>query len=289
MAKSSKRKWSAIEGRYITPPRENLPETDYRRDRPTGTLSVSGKKLTPEEEHELLVQGKRDIAAIKSGKAEPIIAQNPQLTAEQEAQIRGGAIMPESTVPESTVPESTVPLSKSIKGAIPGIITNIVTKTGAGAAGGAISGGILGSIIPGAGTAIGAGGGAIIGGAGGFVTGAFSAINELKEEEQQQTKIEYKSFTDARTRLKAVVTYAKTGDPIKAITMWDNEKARIYRAESNLKSLSERDWLSKAKDELGAILNFRDRESEYDQMFIDALNKNPNPEFEFDLGEEAAQ
>jgi len=67
MAKSSKRKWSAIEGRYITPPRENLPETDYRRDRPTGTLSVSGKKLTPEEEHELLVQGKRDIAAIKSG------------------------------------------------------------------------------------------------------------------------------------------------------------------------------------------------------------------------------
>lgn len=134
-------------------------------------------------------------------------------------------------------------LGASVAGAIP----DIGVKAGAGIATGIVAanlgtGGLATPVIA----------------AGAALTAAISIVANLKSEEMQNVKVQYKSFTASQRNIKAIITAVngRALDPIEGVRMYNEELARIDSQERNLKMLSERDWLSKGKDELVQIESF---------------------------------
>lgn len=248
----------------------NAPNQMIRQLSP-GTLETRNK---PEE-----TLRQQAIARERGMLVPPEIKPEQIITPEQVQAVKNIGLTPEE---QAAIQSKDMGVGSSLKGIIPEVASNVISRTATGAAGGAIGGGLLGSVVPVLGTGIGAGAGAILGGVGGAISGFGSIISNLKTEEKQKTKIEYKDFTTSRTNIKAIIQYAKNGgDPIEAQILYDKEVRKIYRAEANLKTLSEREWLTKAKDELIAIQGFRDNQIVYDTMLRNAILQNPNVNFEF--------
>lgn len=92
--------------------------------------------------------------------------------------------------------------------------------------------------------------------------GAFfiSTLSNLKGEAQQNVKIEYDSYRAFKTNIKSIIDGVNKGliDPINARDMYNNELAKLDRAERRLKALSDKEWLTKGKDELVKIQEFND-------------------------------
>jgi len=164
-----------------------------------------------------------------------------------------------------------VDLGASIAGAAPGVIGNVLQRGALGAAGGAAAGAFAGGIgaIP----------GAIGGGAAGVISGLATTISELREEEKQSTLIQKVSFRASKSNIKAIIDAVNKNliSPMDAISLYNRELAKIDRVERNLKMLSEREWLSKAKDELIMVQQFNDFERQRTALMLEQALLRPNP------------
>ena len=139
-------------------------------------------------------------------------------------------------------------------------------------------------------TGIGAGLGALVGGPAGAAVGAFigggpSIISSLKENEIQNTKTEYAGFIKSQSTLKSIIDGLNKGylDPIDAVNLYNSELSRIDVAERNLKALSEREWLSKSKDELIKIQAFNETQRPLIENMLRQALQTPNPNQIFDI------
>lgn len=180
-------------------------------------------------------------------------------------------------------------VGQSLKNIAPEIGANILQKGAAGAATGAATGAIAGSVVPIIGTAAGAAGGAIAGAVGGVVVGAVNILGTLKEEEKQNVRIAYKSYTTSKTNIKAIIDGINKGalDPVDAVDLYNRELAKIDAAQRDLKALAEREWLTKAKDELVAIESFNaaQRATTSARLQLAIMQPNPNQNFDFGIEE----
>jgi len=174
-------------------------------------------------------------------------------------------------------------LGSSILESAPETLTDIGTRTAGGATAGAIFGATGGTAtLPVFGTVVGAGGGAIVGGVGGAIASIPSIISNLKTQEREKTEAVSLDFTTSKANIKAIILYAKGGgDPITARDLYNQELTKIYQSESNLKQLSERDWLTKAKKDLTAIEAFRRNQITFDTALENAILKNPDANYDF--------
>lgn len=282
---------------YENPPRSEAPKQEVNpiTERPpidtstyAGRLAKAGvpPELVRAQEGQIMEQQVR--AALAASRSPLELAQMQQSQKEIQAQAQAQLLLQKAQergvnaellgtigkVEEPTAKNKEFGLGSSITGIIPEVASNIGQKAAIGAGTGALAGAAVGGV--------GAVPGAIVGAIGGTIAGAFNIVGNLKQEEQQKTKVAYKDFTTSRTNIKAIITYAKNGgDPIEARNLYNKEIAKIYQAESNLKQLEERDWLSKAQDELTAIQNFRETQAIYDMALQNALLLNPNANYEF--------
>lgn len=245
------------------------------------TWNYGDKSYTNKAEYDA-ARSAAGIVSAGGGVITPDVASNSKVLA-KEAEINPPVVSPDLlnsiagnlyTLPDELGGKQTNPdltLGSTIKGILPETAAGILAKAGAGAAAGGIATG---------------GVGAIAGAVGGAVWGIGTIIPNLKAEEKQKTKVAYKDYTTTKTNMKAIIDYArKGGDPIDAINLYKAEWAKIYKAEMDLKQLEERDWLSKAKDELTAVQNFKESKVVYDTMMQNAILQNPNANYEFPTDE----
>jgi hypothetical protein len=162
-----------------------------------------------------------------------------------------------------------------IKGGVAGLGS---AASGFGAAGAAQLAGTAGAVALGAAAApIGAVAGAAAAG-----TVAFSIVSNLKEERRQQTKVQKVKFSNSIDNIQAIITSVKNGllTPTEAVDLYNEEIAKIYQVESNLKLLGEVQWAN-SRDELENVAKFRQMKFMYDRALEDAIIQNPNAVYQF--------
>ena len=182
-----------------------------------------------------------------SRNAETDLAMQAQAAQQQAAQTQAivSQLGAPTATPASDIRGGILPTLGNLGGALPGAVAGAATGAGAGAVGGLVGGPVAGVSVPVAAAAV---------GAAGLITGIY---NGLRNEAQQDTQVQTTGFAASIKNINAII-YAKDhgADPIVAQQLYLNEIAKINQYESNLKALSERDWLTKAKVPLKKINQF---------------------------------
>lgn len=163
---------------------------------------------------------------------------------------------------EAAAPEAT--LGASLAGAGPDILASVATGAAIGAVGGVAFGGV--GAIP----------GAVIGGIAGGIRGV---LTSLKDEERQNVKVYRVTASESKNNIKTIINGVNAGmiDPIDATRLYRRELIKINEVERNLRLMSERDWLTKAKDELVKIQDFNSWERDYTEQLLLESIATPNP------------
>ena len=155
--------------------------------------------------------------------------------------------------------------------AAPDIAANTIRDIASFAGGGAITG----SVVPGVGTAIGLGVGAGIG----LIKSLVGHISILKQESQQTIREQTATLISSKSAINKIRYAANKGliDGETARDLFNNQLAKIDRAERNLKQVDERFWNSKTKDDLIRIQNWNDNERRVATIELQMAILNPNP------------
>lgn len=234
--------------------------------------SVFLERLKPSQQVGLNIPSQFGLSAEQQAIENQNIAARNQLATQQlRAQI--GQITPE----QQAAADAQNNMGSLTQGIIPEVLSSVGSKAATGAAIGATAGLATGGTLslPAAG----------VGAIGGAVYGAATILSHLKEEAIQNTKVQKISASKAQTNIKAIIDGVNKGlvDPVDAVDLYNREIAKIDRAERNLKLLEEKDWLSKAKDELIAIQTFNDVGRAQSAALLNAAIIRPNPAQNYDL------
>lgn len=228
---------------------KHLSNEDYLR-----TLPSSNMGQTPASQEVVNLNQSADLMRQK-------MAKNAVLTANDQNALNAlNAPQPDQ---QANISGGVLPSLSELGSAAPNVVAEGIVGAGIGALGGPAS--VV--TVP-------------VGAALGIVHGL---ISNLKSQAMEETAAQYADYRSSLINIKSIIYDVNHGgDPMDGVMLYNREIAKINMQESNLKALSERDWLTKAKPDLVRIEEFKNgQEQMYHARLIAAINK-PDPTYTMD-------